>query len=172
MTEEKGLSSDVADKIGEYVKHKALQKQPRRRYPASQEQTQKKSDDYQERPVKKHAGDVEVVVDHYYLRPEVGLKQRKESPSPRCCWSSQKTCRDAVENVPEQTRQDVNCVVGDTPKALDNFMRNCTCTPEWCMKGAQLVRARGGDVILRHTLPPGSSFSECPTSYTLRKNPD
>ncbi|KAG1875659.1 hypothetical protein DFJ58DRAFT_721483 [Suillus subalutaceus] len=71
--------------------------------PASQEQTQKKSDNYQERPVKKHAGDVEVVVDHYYLRPEVGVKQRKESPSPRRCWSSQKTCRDAVENVPEQT---------------------------------------------------------------------
>jgi hypothetical protein len=37
-----------------------------------------------------------------YLRPEVGLKQRKESPSPRRCWSSQKTCRNAVENMPEQ----------------------------------------------------------------------
>jgi hypothetical protein len=24
----------------------------------------------------------------------------------------------------------VNCVVGDTPKALDNVVRNCTCTAE------------------------------------------
>ncbi|KAG2112840.1 guanine-N(7)-methyltransferase domain-containing protein [Suillus clintonianus] len=38
-------------------------------------------DDYQqERPAKRHAGDVEMVVDHYNLRPEVGVKQRKESP--------------------------------------------------------------------------------------------
>ncbi|KAG1870467.1 mRNA capping enzyme-domain-containing protein [Suillus tomentosus] len=37
-------------------------------------------DDYQERPAKRHAGDVEMVVDHYDLHPEVGVKQRKESP--------------------------------------------------------------------------------------------
>jgi len=37
-------------------------------------------DDYPERPAKRHAGDVEMVIDHYNLRPEVGVKQRKESP--------------------------------------------------------------------------------------------
>ncbi|KAG1794221.1 uncharacterized protein HD556DRAFT_1476118 [Suillus plorans] len=53
-------------------------------------------DDYQERPAKRHAADVEMVVDHCkrlpaaqptinaafpdILRPEVGVKQRKESP--------------------------------------------------------------------------------------------
>ncbi|OAX41308.1 guanine-N(7)-methyltransferase [Rhizopogon vinicolor AM-OR11-026] len=36
-------------------------------------------EDLQERPAKRHAGDVEMVVDHYNLRPEVGVKQRKES---------------------------------------------------------------------------------------------
>lgn len=40
----------------------------------------RESDDIQERPAKRHAGDVEKVVDHYNLRPEVGVKQRKESP--------------------------------------------------------------------------------------------
>ncbi|KAG2364488.1 mRNA capping enzyme-domain-containing protein [Suillus spraguei] len=40
----------------------------------------KEPDDYQERSAKRHAGDVELVVDHYNLRPEVGVKQRKESP--------------------------------------------------------------------------------------------
>jgi mRNA (guanine-N7-)-methyltransferase len=53
-------------------------------------------DDYPERPAKRHAGDVEMVIDHCKrlspaqpiinaafpdnLRPEVGVKQRKESP--------------------------------------------------------------------------------------------
>ncbi|KAJ8587989.1 guanine-N(7)-methyltransferase [Rhizopogon salebrosus TDB-379] len=36
-------------------------------------------DDLEDRPTKRRAGDVEKVVEHYNLRPEVGVKQRKES---------------------------------------------------------------------------------------------
>ncbi|KAG1738539.1 hypothetical protein EDB19DRAFT_1714235 [Suillus lakei] len=45
-------------------------------------------------------------------------------------------------------KRDVNCVVGDTPKALDNIMRNCTCTAEDFECEFNYVRNGEGECVL------------------------
>jgi photosystem II stability/assembly factor-like uncharacterized protein len=45
-------------------------------------------------------------------------------------------------------KRDVNCVVGDTPKALDNVVKNCTCTPEDFECEFNYVRNGEGECVL------------------------
>ncbi|KAG2143753.1 uncharacterized protein EDB93DRAFT_1321681 [Suillus bovinus] len=45
-------------------------------------------------------------------------------------------------------KRDVNCVVGDTPKALDNIVRNCTCTSEDFECEFNYVRNGQGECVL------------------------
>ncbi|KAG1747763.1 uncharacterized protein EDB91DRAFT_1245255 [Suillus paluster] len=57
-------------------------------------------------------------------------------------------------------KRDVNCVVGNTPKALDNIMRNCTCTLEDFECEFNYVR-KGDECVLVQGMTPRASDDSC-----------
>ncbi|KAG2114629.1 uncharacterized protein F5147DRAFT_834477 [Suillus discolor] len=58
-------------------------------------------------------------------------------------------------------KRDVNCVVGDTPKALDNIVRNCTCTLEDFECEFNYVRNGEGKCVLVPGTTPRPPDDSC-----------
>ncbi|KAG2364310.1 vacuolar protein sorting/targeting protein 10 [Suillus spraguei] len=58
-------------------------------------------------------------------------------------------------------KRDVNCVVGDTPKALDNIVQNCTCTREDFECEFNYVRNGDNECVLVPGRKPRPSDDSC-----------
>ncbi|KAG0704558.1 hypothetical protein DFH29DRAFT_910863 [Suillus ampliporus] len=58
-------------------------------------------------------------------------------------------------------KRDVNCVVGDTPKALDDIVRNCTCTLEDFECEFNYVRNGEGECVLVQGRTPLAPDDSC-----------
>ncbi|KAG1768276.1 hypothetical protein EV702DRAFT_1253492 [Suillus placidus] len=57
-------------------------------------------------------------------------------------------CLFGQQTLYHRRKRDVNCVVGNTPKALDNVVRNCTCTLEDFECEFNYVRNGEGECVL------------------------
>ncbi|KAG2137158.1 uncharacterized protein EDB93DRAFT_1302551, partial [Suillus bovinus] len=80
-------------------------------------------------------------------------------------WSPSKE-RDSLCLFGRQTlyhchKQDVNCVVGDTPKALDNIVWNCTCTLEDFECKFNYVCNREGECVIVPATSPRPPDNSC-----------
>jgi hypothetical protein len=58
-------------------------------------------------------------------------------------------------------KRDVNCVVGDTPRAVDNVVKNCACTPDDFECEFNHVRNGEGECVLVPGTSPRTSDDSC-----------